>query len=130
MEEKEKLASGVLELWPGASPCVQCGHCCRTTCCGYGTWDPVANRCTDLVDKPDGTYDCGKFLEIINGTDESWRIAPAFGAGCCSSMNSARQAIMKNCKKVPDSDRWLAMYWYEVHDLSRQESDLRVQESS
>lgn len=84
----------VLPLYPGAVKCCRCGYCCKTTGCGFGTWDPVAKRCTSLVEKPDGTYDCGKFDEIVSGQDENWRIAPAFGAGCCASLNSDRRAIM------------------------------------
>lgn len=87
-----------LELWEGAKPCVHCGFCCKTTGCGFGTWDPALKRCTSLVEKPDGTYDCGKFEEIINGADETWKFAPAFGAGCCASMNGDRQKVIQRRK--------------------------------
>jgi hypothetical protein len=84
-----------LPLWPGASHCVRCGFCCRLTICGFGIWDLEAKRCTSLIEKPDGTFDCGKFDEIVNGDDPTWKVSPAFGAGCCSTMNSDRQKIIR-----------------------------------
>jgi len=91
---KSAVTNKLLPLWDGAVECCHCGHCCRQTSCGFGTWDPVAKQCADLVEKPDGTFDCGKFDEIVNGTDRTWRIAPAFGAGCCSGWNEDRRKIM------------------------------------
>lgn len=84
-----------MPLWEGAVPCVHCGHCCKVRACGFGKWDREKERCAFLVKKDDGTYDCGKFEEIINGKDRSWRVAPAFGAGCCSTWNSDRQALLR-----------------------------------
>ena len=84
-----------LSLWPGASPCVQCGYCCRVRSCGFGAWDETNHRCSELVDLGDGTYGCRKYDEILASKDLSWHISPAFGAGCCSSFNSDRQAILR-----------------------------------
>lgn len=91
--------SKALPLWDGARPCVRCGYCCKVRSCGFAEWDAAKNQCSALVVKPDGTYDCGKFDEIVGGEDKSWHLAPAFGVGCCSSMNSDRQAIIRRMKK-------------------------------
>ena len=60
-----------------------------------GAWDEVKHQCAELVAIGDGRYGCQKYDEILAGEDKSWHIAPAFGAGCCSSMNSDRTAILK-----------------------------------
>jgi hypothetical protein len=87
--------SKLLPLWPGASHCVRCGHCCRVASCGFGIWNPVTKQCIYLVQNADHTFDCGKFDEIVNGADLTWKVSPAFGAGCCASMNSHRQKIIR-----------------------------------
>ena len=85
-----KKIDQTLHLWEGSRPCIHCGYCCKVRSCGYGKWDEEKHQCTSLVSKPDGTYDCGKFKEIVNGPDKSWHLAPAFGAGCCSPWNEDR----------------------------------------
>jgi hypothetical protein len=93
------LQSKALPLWDGARPCYRCGHCCKVRSCGFGLWDEVKHQCASLVANPDGTYDCGKFDEIVDGADKTWHFAPAFGVGCCSSMNSDRMEILRRMKK-------------------------------
>ena len=85
-----------LPLWPGAQPCVGSGMCCKTSPCAFGEWDAEAHRCKFLVDKEDGTYDCGKYEEILAMPQSDWADNPAFGAGCCSTLfNENRQRIIK-----------------------------------
>lgn len=91
--------SKLLPLWEGARPCVRCGHCCKIRSCGFGAWDPVDQQCSSLVQKKDGTYECGIFDQIVNGKDKTWYCAPAFGAGCCSSMNPERQEILARMRR-------------------------------
>ena len=46
-----------------------------------------------------GNYKCGKYSEIIK--DPKAKFAPAFGAGCSSSLNPDRLKILrKSAKKV------------------------------
>ena len=94
-----------LKLWPGSRPCVHCGFCCKKTPCGFGRLHSSGKGCAFLTEKPDGTYDCGIFDEIVGGKDETWKVSPAFGAGCCSPMNEDRARIVrKTCggDVVPD----------------------------
>lgn len=85
--------SGPLSLYPGASECIHCGHCCRVSHCGFGQWDETKKCCVHLVKKDDGLFYCAIYDAIINGPDRSWEFSPAFGAGCCSVFNSDRKAI-------------------------------------
>ena len=87
-----------LPLYPGSVLCVQCGFCCRVRSCGYGEWDNVKKVCKELKSRGDGTYECGVYDKIINGKDKTWEIAPAFGAGCCSSINADRQAVLRRIR--------------------------------
>ena len=48
-----------------ARPCVGCGFCCKQTHCGFGEWDAEKHQCTELVDNEDGTYNCGRYEEIL-----------------------------------------------------------------
>lgn len=84
-----------LEVYEGAVPCVKCGFCCKNAPCGFGEWNAGKGCCCMLVDKKDGTYECEIYEDIIKGEDKSWHIAPAFGAGCCSSVNRDRQALLR-----------------------------------
>lgn len=84
-----------LPLWPGAKPCLQCGHCCKVRSCGFGDWDEAKHQCVELVDNGDGTFRCAIYDKIIKGDDKSWKMAPAFGAGCCSGWNSDRLELEK-----------------------------------
>lgn len=73
-------------------PCVNCGYCCKKAPCPYGEWDPVNKRCKQLT--PDNK--CGIHDEIAGDT-----VAPAFGTGCCSPMNSDRLAIVRQRRGLP-----------------------------
>jgi len=93
--DKKKL----LPLWPGAKPCVKCGFCCKRTSCGAGEWDEEKKQCKELVDNGDGTYNCGAIERIISDPRGYWKVAPAFGAGCCSSLNQDRQDIIRKSQR-------------------------------
>lgn len=88
-----------LELWEGTQECLRCGHCCRIRSCGFGEWDSENHKCVELRELQDGTFACAKYQEIIDGNDITWRMAPAFGAGCCSSFNPDRIALLQKQRK-------------------------------
>lgn len=82
--------SDVLPLYPGAKPCQRSGYCCEQGPCPFGTWDPVAHRCTELF--YEGTVaHCRQFAAITALPQRVWWLAPAFGVGCCSPMNPKRK---------------------------------------
>ena len=97
-----------LSLHAGAKVCCRCGWCCKQTICGFGAWDNDRKQCKALVRLPDGSYGCDKYEEIVTGKDESWKVSPAFGAGCCSSGNSDRRAMLEH----------LGEEWVRKHILS------------
>lgn len=74
--------------------CVQCGYCCRRSTCGFGQWDSHAQQCCYLKPTTKNQYECAIFEKIHK--DPSSVISPAFGAGCCSSMNQDRQAVLRD----------------------------------
>jgi hypothetical protein len=86
-----------LPLVEGAHICVQCGYCCKKALCPYGTFDASMGHCVELErnTSPNLTYRCKRYKEIIDGDNKTWHFSPAFGAGCCSPMNSDRLAILK-----------------------------------
>jgi hypothetical protein len=67
-------------------PCVGCGYCCKKATCTLGLGSPCA-----YLAQHDGRYWCSLIL-IGAVTDEEL----AIGAGCCSSLNSDRQMILRN----------------------------------
>lgn len=91
-----------LPLYPGASPCVGSGFCCKLAPCPYGEWNKTKTQCAHLI--PIGTasgkhqrYTCGKYEYIVNQPD--WQLIPAFGAGCCSTIgNPDRSAIIRELR--------------------------------
>ena len=84
-----------LPLHPGAVPCIGCGFCCKRATCGFGEWDEERHRCKELVDDGDGTHRCARYEEILALPQEVWFVAPAFGAGCCSSLNPDRHRLVR-----------------------------------
>ena len=81
-----------LDLYPGAKPCVRSGYCCKSAPCGFGEPTSESNRaCRFLEGGRPGEYHCGKAEEIVQ--DPSWVLSPAFGAGCCSPMNTDRLEV-------------------------------------
>jgi hypothetical protein len=84
-----------LPLYPGAVPCIGCSYCCKVRPCPFGEWGEERGCCSYLKEKDDGTYECGIYEEILALPQEQWYFAPAFGAGCCSALNSDRQDLIK-----------------------------------
>lgn len=75
------------------APCVRSGYCCKKAPCGFGDWNAEKTQCKHLETGTDGRYQCGIAAEIVK--DPTWVFSPAFGAGCCSPMNSDRQGIIR-----------------------------------
>ncbi len=73
--------------------CVNCGYCCSTSACAFGEWDESTKKCKFLKFKGNKSY-CNNYKEI----ETVWfsRFNPAFGAGCCSNLNTYRRAIIIN----------------------------------
>ena len=76
--------------------CIRCGYCCRRGSCPYGAWEPFSHRCTSLVEESDGRFACALYEYIACLEPPFGGISPAFGAGCCSSLNSDRRAIAQS----------------------------------
>ena len=79
-----------LPLYPGAKACIHSGWCCRQGPCAFGTWDTEQHQCIHLTQDDH----CGIYQEIMAKPVAEWKWNPAFGAGCCSSLNPARQAML------------------------------------
>jgi len=95
---QSKSQPKLLSLYPGAKPCVRCGFCCKVRSCGFGEWDYEKKQCKELIDNGDETYNCGAFERITSLPQEVWYTAPAFGAGCCSSLNTDRERVLRKGK--------------------------------
>jgi len=85
-----------LQLVPGVKPCIRCGFCCQQAACTFGRWDHKLHRCVFLQQAKDGRFDCSRYHEILRMPLTAWFSTPAFGAGCSSSLNSARQKLEKD----------------------------------
>jgi hypothetical protein len=73
--------------------CIRSGYCCKQAICPFGKWDKEKKACAYLEGDRPGSYSCSKYSEIIQHPDADF--SPAFGAGCCSSLNSDRQNLLK-----------------------------------
>ncbi len=79
--------SGPLQLYRGARPCIHCGYCCRSAPCRFGVMtSPTDARCAYLTTD----NKCGIYENIVARPQSEWEWAPAFGAGCGSSLNPDR----------------------------------------
>ena len=92
--QKRKMNKS-LPLHPGAHPCVNSGWCCKKGPCAFGTWDKEQKRCVHLTTN----NLCGIYDLITALPQEQWEWNPAFGAGCCASLNPDRQKILSSKKK-------------------------------
>jgi len=68
-------------------PCVGCGYCCKKATCVLGTGSP----CVHLV-QDRGRYWCQLVLDGLPYD------ALSIGDGCCSSLNSDRQQMIRGGK--------------------------------
>lgn len=110
----------MLPLYEGAQPCVGSGFCCKVGPCPFGTVTSRTNpTCIHLkeIEQEDGKhprYTCGIAAEIVG--KPGWENAPAFGAGCCSTMgNTARNAIIRELRNSPDLDGDLKRHHLSDH---------------
>jgi hypothetical protein len=82
-----------LPMYADAKPCVRCGYCCTINTCGFGRWNVRERRCEELS-FVDGLAVCGIYREVLRLPVERWQWSPAFGAGCCSPLNSRRKELL------------------------------------
>ena len=78
------------------SKCVNCGYCRRTAPCGWGEMKSGKDKsCRFLIPDPSrpGRWLCGIYDKIVG--QPTSEISPAFGAGCCSTLNSDRRKILE-----------------------------------
>jgi len=76
--------------------CIRSGWCCKKAPCGFGeATSPTDNSCLHLIGDKAGEYSCGKYDEIAAGMpNNAAHISPAFGAGCCATLNDDRLALL------------------------------------
>jgi len=75
-------------LYPGAVSCINSGWCCKQGPCPFGEWDAARHQCAFLT----ADNKCGKYDEILASGQGA--LSPAFGAGCCSSLNPDRAKLI------------------------------------
>jgi hypothetical protein len=77
------------------SPCIRSGYCCQKAPCPFGKAEEGSTACIYLVGDTPGEYACGKYDEIGALPPEMGaHFAPAFGAGCCSPLNTQRLDLL------------------------------------
>ena len=87
------------------SACVRSGYCCQTTPCPWGEAEPGGTACVHLVGVAPGGYACGRYAEIM-AADPGQKVVPAFGAGCCSSLNPVRLGLLcRSCREPIEPER-------------------------
>lgn len=75
--------------------CVRSGYCCKQAPCAFGVWDSSAGQCKFLEGGVAGKYLCGIYDWIMSLPAERMAsVNPAFGHGCCSSLNSDRLNVL------------------------------------
>jgi hypothetical protein len=71
--------------------CLRSGWCCKKGACPFGEMLPDNSQCKHLEGDQVGEYSCGIYDEILAGMPANRAdIAPAFGAGCCATLNNDR----------------------------------------
>ena len=85
-------------------PCVNCGWCCMKVPCSFG--ERGENGWCKFLKKKEGdkldTYICAEFDNIRQHPGS--RIEPAFGAGCCASLNTQRRNIIQERRSLENVD--------------------------
>jgi hypothetical protein len=76
----------------GDNACCACGFCCKQGPCSFGSWDESSHQCAYLMGHGPGYYACA-IADNIRSRPLS-NMSPAFGAGCCSAMNSDRRFVI------------------------------------
>ncbi len=89
------------DIGPG---CVRSGYCCRQAPCPFGKWDEEKHQCVHLEGDVIGLYSCGIYEEILGqpGAD----LCPAFGAGCCSPLNTDRRVFQLETHGQITNEDW------------------------
>lgn len=90
-------------IWP---ECIGSGYCCKKAPCAFAVarrypiehWLDGGKGCPDLREI-DGRYWCGLYLDAAGPKKKLIKEELAIGAGCCSSMNSTRQEMLKRAGK-------------------------------
>lgn len=72
--------------------CVRSGYCCKAAPCPFGKWNAAKTQCEHLKGPGLGRYSCGIYDEIILQPGSA-EFGPAFGAGCCSPLNTDRRIV-------------------------------------
>jgi len=85
-----------LRLSVAAKECVQCGWCCSRSPCSFGKWNDKVGKCYHLIPLDNGRFSCAIYQEILDRPTDDWAIDPAFGAGCCSSLNPRRAELLQD----------------------------------
>lgn len=83
----------ILKLNKKYPQCVHSGYCCKKSPCAFGEMNKEWTRCIYL--NPENK--CDRHDWILQQPLSKWN--PAFGAGCCSPMNSDRMEILKQMEK-------------------------------
>ena len=100
--DPEKNSAQFLSQSAGA--CVRSGHCCKQAPCPFGEWNEAKTQCAHLEGDRPGEYACGVHDEIQGqpGAD----LMPAFGAGCCSPLNTDRRVLHLKRTGSIDNEAW------------------------
>jgi len=77
------------------SPCVRSGYCCKKSACWAGQMG--RDGCIHLVGPKPGQYKCAiaHWIKKQRGAE----VSPAFGAGCCSPLNTTRREVVNGLHK-------------------------------
>ena len=90
------------EAPPKYQPCVGSGFCCKRSPCPYGEPAPDTGWCIHLTPWEGDTlesprYRCGRYEYI---KDQPFaNSVPAFGGGCCSTINEDRDRIVLELRR-------------------------------
>jgi len=78
-------------------PCVRSGYCCRRVPCPFGHPREGSGWCVYLGGDRPGFHWC--MIHAWIKTQPGARVSPAFGAGCCSSLNGERRDVIRRLRR-------------------------------
>jgi hypothetical protein len=78
------------------SPCVRSGYCCRVAACPFGWYSHRAKRCVYLGGPRAGYHWC--MIHAWIRTQRGAEFSPAFEAGCSSTLNGIRRALLRGAE--------------------------------
>jgi len=85
--------------------CLRSGYCCKKALCPFGEWNEDETACRFLEGHRPGEYSCGRHDWIV--LQPGSEFSPAFGAGCCSPLNTDRRGLgepLEERKKMTRTD--------------------------